>query len=227
MYRTVTDSVRPRASTSTVLDDDHVGRATLQRALDDASGWPRRAGRCSARRSASSRPLPKSGRITRSPGAVNSTCSMRSRRWSSGSVVGGATPLVDVRRESRCRSCDAAHVAITRGWAKTGSIGVPVGTHDRRAGLHRHDGTPRRAPAPRRPPTGPVTQGGDGPCRSARSPRSTYGVARVDDRLPADQSPAGRARSAGAVPAWVHSTVAPRWMTGPGIVTPSPSARRR
>jgi hypothetical protein len=34
-----------------------------------------------------SSPLPKSGRFTRSPGTVNSTCSMRSRTWSSRPVV--------------------------------------------------------------------------------------------------------------------------------------------
>src|SRR6266852_4362067 len=33
------------------------------------------------------RPQPKSGRFTRSPGVVKSTCSMRSRTWSSASVV--------------------------------------------------------------------------------------------------------------------------------------------
>ena len=37
-------------------------------------------------KTSASRPLPKSGRITRSPGAVKSTCSIRSRRWSSAPV---------------------------------------------------------------------------------------------------------------------------------------------
>ena len=51
------------------------------------SAWSPRAWCCWARTRARASPLPKSGRITRSPGAVNSTCSMRSRMWSPRSVL--------------------------------------------------------------------------------------------------------------------------------------------
>ena len=43
-----------------------------------------------------SRPLPKSGRITRSPGEVNSTCSIRSRMWSVRRRSRGAAAAVEV-----------------------------------------------------------------------------------------------------------------------------------
>ena len=115
-------TARPRPAHVERLDRDQVPEVLLQRPLDEMLGRGDELGPPGSKTS-ESRPLPKSGRITRSPGAVKSTCSIRSRRWSS-APCRGAAAAVDVVGE-----VDLGHVASTRGWAETGSIGVPGATH--------------------------------------------------------------------------------------------------
>ena len=112
-----------------------------------ASAWWRQACVLLGSNTSASRPLPKSGRITRSPGAVNSTCSMRSRIWSSRSVVARAAEAVEVVGEVEV---GPVHHRLLRSPARAsarrrGSSGVPVGTqvdwpamvdHRRAAGEH-------------------------------------------------------------------------------------------
>ena len=83
------------------LDRDQRRRATAAARPGPGTASPRRARRCSGAKTSCSRPLPKSGRLTRSPGAVNSTCSIRSRTWSSSPVVGGAAARRRSGRGSR------------------------------------------------------------------------------------------------------------------------------
>ena len=145
----------------------------------------RRARRCSARTRAASAPLPKSGRFTRSPGAVNSTCSIRSRMCG---LVGGLGGAAASRRSGRGRrGSSSPHVPITRVCTTTGTSGVPVGAQmalrlsisttgwplDEHA--HRADDPLRGDARHRRPP---AVNG---------QPATAYGAAIVADRLAAHQ----------------------------------------
>ena len=78
-----------------------------------------------------SSPLPKSGRITRSPGAVNSTCSIRSRMWSSRSVAAVRPTAVEVEREVEVHR--APQAALTRVCELRHFEGRAVGHRGRRA----------------------------------------------------------------------------------------------
>ena len=84
--------------------------AAAARSAPGTAWWPRARVLLGSKTSAS-RPAPKSGRITRSPGEVNSTCSIRSRMWST---------LVRRRRCGRCRRSGrgsralASHLAPVR-----------------------------------------------------------------------------------------------------------------
>ena len=127
---------RPRASTRHALDRDQVAEPLLERALDEQL---RRRGElvgCGANTSCS-RPLPKSGRLTRSPGAVNSTCSIRSRMWSSSSVV-AVRPRPSKWIRVVDRSSQPPQVAVTRVWATDGHQRRARGRARRDPG-HEHD----------------------------------------------------------------------------------------
>ena len=73
------------------------------------------------------RPQPKSGRLTRSPGSVNSTCSIRSRTWSS-AVVAAVRPSAPTRNgKSRRRVTTGAR---RRRRSRSSSPGTPLTTND-------------------------------------------------------------------------------------------------
>ena len=132
--------------------------------------------RCSARTPAAAGRLPKSGRFTRSPGAVNSTCSIRSRMWS----------VVD--RSSRCgRGCRSGRGRRGRPSASSlvaGDARLRHDRHQRRAGrradrlaCHRTTGSPlasdARAPThPLRRDAGPAPGGATAGSRRPRRARS-------------------------------------------------------
>ncbi len=84
-------------------------RATAAARPGRAAGSRSRAPRGSGRTRAAAARCRTSGRLTRSPGAVNSTCSIRSRTCAASSARGGAPAAVDVERE-----VDVHHVPITR-----------------------------------------------------------------------------------------------------------------
>ena len=130
---------------------------------------------------------------------------------------GGAAATVDVVRE-----IDVDHVASTRGWAITGSIGVPVGMQVEAPSIVA-SGTPpastRTAPVSHCP----VTHGGADVGLSAQ-PAIAYGDAIVTTGWP-ERSTRGNGAAGVAAPPCEHRTTAPRWRAGAGIRPPS--ARRR
>ena len=117
-YWTVTRSVASSLSTSTRLDLDQLAEPLLQSPC--TRNWVAVASSSllGAKTSCIS-PLPKSGRLTRSPGAVNSTCSIRSRMCVVLVGVGRAAAAVEVERV-----VELHHVPFTRIWVTT-HVGGP------------------------------------------------------------------------------------------------------
>ena len=114
-------------------------------------------------KTSSSRPLPKVGRLTRSPGAVKSTCSTRSRMCSSSRRRGRAAATVDAERVVDVRSCrlhphlghDDLQRRPGRGARRRRCPGAAAGPR-------------RRGRASRRPSTAPSRTAASG-CRGERA----------------------------------------------------------
>ena len=106
VYCTVTTSVDVAPLATSTPRPRSGRRATAGARPAPGTASPPPARRCSARRRAAAAPLPKVGRLTRSPGDVKSTCSIRSRTCSSSSVTRGPPAAVDVEGE-----VDVHHVA--------------------------------------------------------------------------------------------------------------------
>ena len=169
---------RPRRASTR----DQVAEPLLQRALHQDICVAAASSALFGANTSCSRPLPKSGRFTRSPGRGEQHLL---DQVADVVVVVGVARCGRGRRSGTGSRCSCVLTSRSRASASTtGSSGVPVGAQIAWLSMQHHRLAARRARASPRPSTAPVTHG---PLarrrRRTAQPATTYGAAMRHDRL--------------------------------------------